>query len=105
MWTNKPFDSHQPRMFRILFVFSIVNGIELLVRYLMQYKKMCQLFAKIAPECICVCRSEEVNTFSCQSKYYNSSNPRTLDTSMCPYFFQEIGLDRRIVRLLCILFR
>ena len=102
MWTKKPFDSHQPRMFRILFVFSIINGIELLVRYLMQYKAMCKFFTSFAPDCNCYCQSNiEGNTkdlFSCQSKHYNSSNPNSIDTSICPYLFQEIGLDQYPVK-------
>lgn len=98
MWTNKPFDSHQPRMFRILFTFSIITGLELLVRYLMQYQTMCHIFTQFAFGCKCSCQpniqGNENDLFSCQSKSYNSSDPNSTDTSICPYVFQEIGLDQ-----------
>ena len=103
MWTKLPFDAGQPRMFRMLFAFSVLKGVELLARYLMQYKAMCGLMTSVAKSlCVCTCfdvsdPSFHKHDFNCVSIHYNSTLNKK-DTSLCVSFFQEIGLNQYPVK-------
>ncbi len=90
MFSGKPFETTQKRVFRILAFLSFLKGLELFTRYLFQYEIVCKFITPIF-QCQCTCTEggNEKAGLNCTSTAHNSS-----DSDMCSFIFQEIGLTQ-----------
>ena len=94
LFRKRPFETDSRWLFKILFVFALLEGIELTSRYLFQYEIMCTLMTSVLAfgKCTCTCASEG-RDFRCHAKHFNTSAPLSDDHSICPFWFTEIGLE------------